>query len=262
MNTAQMTSWIDAHTHLEMLEENTEQILTEARSAGVSHMITIGCHPNDFDKVCAISSAHFPMVAATLGVHPHEAKFYNRDIESQIREKATEPYVIGVGEIGLDYFYNHSDPQVQRDAFHKQMALASDLKLPVEIHSRDAEDDTIAELNSWKGRVTGMMHCFSGTEKLARAALDVGFYISLSGVVTFKNAEALREVVKFVPLDRLLVETDAPFLAPVPMRGKKNKPSFVTHTAEKVAEIKGLTPDKFSAIVGENVRRLFPKWKI
>jgi TatD DNase family protein len=254
--------WIDAHTHLEMLETDTDLVLHEARSQGVTHMVTIGCHPNDFSKVCAIASRYYPVVAATLGVHPHEAKFYSNEVESEIRAAAKNEYLIGVGEIGLDYYYNHSDPAVQRPVFDTQMGIAHDLGLPVEIHSRDAEVDTIATLNRWKGKITGMMHCFTGTEKLARGALDAGFYISLSGVITFKTAEALRDVVKFVPLDRILVETDAPFLAPVPLRGKKNQPAYVAHTAQKVAEIKGITPEKLSEAIHQNIRKLFPKWKI
>jgi TatD DNase family protein len=253
--------WIDVHTHLEMLEENTEQVLKEAGDVKVTNMITIGCHPNDFEKVCTIAEKNYPTIAATLGVHPHEAKFYSPEVEKQIRAKASEPYLVGIGEIGLDYFYNHSDPEVQRDVFNKQMKLACDLGLPVEIHSRDAEDDTAAELQKWKGKVTGMMHCFSGTAKLAQAALDVGFYISLSGVITFKNAQPLRDIIKDLPMDRILVETDAPFLAPVPMRGKKNKPAFVSHTAEKVAEIKGIGLEELSQQLDKNVRKLFPKWK-
>lgn len=252
--------WIDVHTHLEMLEENPEQVLTEAATEGVARMITIGCHPNDFDKVRAIARKHYPVIAATLGVHPHEAKHYSPEIEKIIRDSAKENFIVGVGEIGLDYYYNHSDPAVQRDAFHKQMAVASDLQLPVEIHTRDAEDDTISELEKWRGKVTGMMHCFSGTAKLAAAALDAGFYISLSGVITFKNAQPLRDVIAHVPLDRILVETDAPFLAPVPMRGKKNKPAFVAHTAAKVAEIKKISQEELSLRLEKNVRSLFPKW--
>ncbi|MDZ4676163.1 MAG: TatD family hydrolase [Oligoflexia bacterium] len=253
--------WIDAHTHLEMLEDKTDEVLTLAKASGVDRMITIGCHPNDFAKVCAISKAHYPIVAATLGVHPHDAKFYTEQIENEIRETAKEIFIIGVGEIGLDYFYNHSEQDIQRTVFNQQMTLANELKLPVQIHSRDAEDDTIEELNKWNGKVTGMMHCFSGTEKLARAALDVGFYISLSGVITFKNAHSLREIVKNVPLGRLLIETDAPFLAPVPMRGRKNTPAFVSHTAAKVAEIKGISLEELSAALLNNVKTLFPKWR-
>lgn len=252
--------WIDVHTHLEMLELDTDTILAHARTLGVGNMITIGCHPGDFAKVCAIAESRYPTVAATLGVHPHEAKLYSDEIENQIREGAAKNYVIGIGEIGLDYYYNHSEKSVQQDAFSKQMKLAHELGLPVEIHCRDAEDDVIAELKKWHGKVSGVMHCFTGTAKLAQAALDVGFYISISGVVTFKNAEPLREIVKTIPMDRLLVETDAPFLAPVPMRGNKNQPAFVVHTAEKVAEVKGVTPEILKAQLQKNVRVLFPKW--
>jgi TatD DNase family protein len=197
-----------------------------------------------------------------LGVHPHEAKFYSQEVEDKIKTKAKEKYLIGIGEIGLDYYYNHSEPQVQRDAFHRQMELAHNLGLPVEIHSRDAEEDTLKELRLWKNKVRGMLHCFSGSQKMAEEALSLGFFISLSGVVTFKNAESLRETLKSVPLDRVLVETDAPFLAPVPMRGKKNKPAYVSHTAEKVAEVKGITLEELSSQLRKNVKDLFPKWNI
>jgi TatD DNase family protein len=254
--------WIDAHTHLEMLEDQTDTVLSEAKASGVTNMITIGCHPKDFEKVCDIAKDNYPVIAATLGVHPHDAKLYSEEIEKTIIQKAKEEFIVGVGEIGLDYFYNHSDPTIQKDAFHKQMRLGCDLKLPVQIHTRDAEDDTIIELKKWAGKATGMLHCFSGTEKLARAAMDLNFYISLSGVITFKNAQSLRDTVKIVPLNRLLIETDAPFLAPIPMRGKKNKPAYVSHTAEKVAEIKGVSLSELSQQLRENVKNLFPKWKI
>ena len=253
--------WIDAHTHLEMLEGDTLEILKEAQKEGVGHFITIGCHPQDFSRVCDIAQKNYPVVAATLGVHPHEAKFYSTEVENQIRQASKEKFVIGVGEIGLDYFYNHSEPAIQREVFHKQMALAAELDLPVEIHSRDTEDDTLTELKKWRGKVRGMMHCFSGSQKLADGALDCGFFISLSGVITFKNAQPLRDIVRDVPLDRLLVETDAPFLAPVPMRGKKNQPAFVVHTALKVCEIKGVRADDLQVTLEKNVRTLFPKWQ-
>lgn len=254
--------WIDSHTHLEMLETAPQQVLDSALQSGVTNMITIGCHPKDFDKIHTLGREFYPQVAATLGVHPHDAKIWSKEIEESIRAGAKEPYVIGIGEIGLDYFYNHSPHDVQKKVFHEQMVVAEELGLPVQIHSRDAEEDTISELMASRGKAKGMMHCFSGTEKLARGALDAGFYISLSGVITFKNADALREVVKLVPLDRILVETDAPFLTPVPNRGKKNEPAYVTHTALKVAEIKGVAPEELSAILLENVKRLFPKWKL
>lgn len=252
--------WIDAHTHLEMIEQNTAEVVTEASNAGVSHMITIGCHPKDFQKVLQISGERFPNVAATLGVHPHDAKLYNDEVEKELKAGAQNSCVIGIGEIGLDYYYNHSDPIVQKEVFAKQIAISVDLGLPFQVHTRDAEDDTIAELKKWKGKARGMIHCFTGTQKLADAALDLGFFISVSGVVTFKNSEALRDVVKTIPVDRLLTETDAPFLAPVPMRGKKNVPAFMVHTAKFLASLKGLSESDFQNQVQKNVKALYPKW--
>lgn len=253
--------WIDAHTHLEMLENNTADVIAEAKAQQVLNMITIGCHPNDFDKVCSIASQYYPIVSGTLGVHPHEAKFYNQDIENQIRSKSQESFIVGIGEIGLDYYYNHSDPEVQKKAFHSQMELAAELSLPVQIHSREAEADTLTEINLWKNKVVGMLHCFSGSAEMAKKALDCGYYISLSGVLTFKNAEDLRQTAKMVPLDRLLVETDAPFLTPVPHRGKKNQPAFVTHTAQLLAQLKGVDEATLSRQLKVNVQNLFKKWK-
>lgn len=255
-------SWIDVHTHLEMIETNTEDILSQARDQKVNHMITIGCHPNDFDKVCAISEKYAPQVAATVGVHPHESKIFDSSIETKMRELAKRPYVVGLGEMGLDYYYNHSDQNVQKEVFEKQIQMAIELDLPIEIHTRDAEADTMDILKKYKGKVRGLFHCFTGTQTLADFGLDLGFYISISGVVTFKNSEGLRNIVKTIPLDRLFVETDAPFLAPVPMRGKKNEPAYVVHTAEKIAELKNVSLDDLSAQLKKNVNTLFTKWKI
>lgn len=249
--------WLDAHTHLEMLETETDQVLADAIASQVTNLLTVGCHPKDFEKVCEIAEKNFPTVAATLGVHPHEAQFYTSEIENQIRQKSKQPFIRAVGEIGLDYYYNHSDPQVQREVFHKQMALACDLGLPVQIHSRDAEDDTITELKKWSGKVCGMMHCFTGSQDFCTKALDLGFYISFSGVVTFKNADALRSTAQSVPLDRIFVETDAPFLAPIPMRGKKNQPSFVVHTARKICEIKSVSEQALSEQIKRNSQKLY-----
>ncbi len=253
--------WIDVHTHLEMLEKNATDVLAAAKLQNVNRMITIGCHPDDFDKVCSIAEQNSPFVMATVGVHPHEAKFYTQAIEDKMRALSEKPFIVGLGEMGLDYYYDHSDRAVQRAIFHKQMQLAADLDLPVQIHTRDAEDDTIEELKKWSGKVRGMLHCFSGTQKLADAALEIGWYISLSGVITFKTAEPLREVVKTVPIDRLFIETDAPFLAPIPMRGRKNEPAYIVHTAEKVCELKNVSAEVLSAQLEKNVKTLFTKWK-
>ena len=166
-----------------------------------------------------------------------------------------------LAEIGLDYYYSHSEHDVQREVFRKQMAIAAEFNLPIEIHTRDAEADTIEILKEFSGRVKGLFHCFTGTQWLADEGLALGYNISISGVVTFKSAEALRAVVKTVPLDRLHIETDAPFLAPVPNRGKKNEPALLVHTAQVVAELKGISVEELSRHTSENARRLFTKLK-
>jgi TatD DNase family protein len=256
--------WIDVHTHLEMLENDPEKSIQEAESENVRQLVTIGCHPNDFDRITEIATKYFPKVCASLGVHPHEAKFYSDQIEEAIRQEAPKPYMIAVGEIGLDYYYDHSPREVQNSAFDRQIDLAQELGLPIEIHTRDAEDDTIKRLKKIaaspeKSRLKGMMHCFTGTQKLADAALEAGFYISCSGVVTFKTAEPLRDVIRSVPLNRLLVETDAPFLAPVPNRGKKNIPAWVALTGKYVADLKQITSEELQKQTIENAHRLFHK---
>jgi TatD DNase family protein len=167
--------------------------------------------------------------------------------------------VVAIGEIGLDYYYNQSPKEEQIDAFRAQLGIAERTGLPVEIHTRDAEEDTIRVLNEFKGRVKGIIHCFTGTRWLAEQALDLGFNISISGVVTFKNADDLRATVKMLPLDRIHVETDAPFLAPIPMRGRKNTPAYVVHTAKFVAELKGVTLEELCEQTRKNALAMFPK---
>ncbi len=254
--------FIDVHTHIDMLELDPQIVLKAAREAGVDHMITIGTHHADHLKIVEMVEALKPQVFGTLGIHPHEAKDYNDEAEAFMRAHLNDKRIVAVGEIGLDYFYEHSDREVQRQVFRKQMQLAADFKLPVEIHSRDAEEDTIVILNEFKGRVRGLMHCFTGTQRLADGALDVGYNISISGVVTFKNADSLRATVKTVPLDRLHIETDAPFLTPVPFRGKKNEPAMMIHTARVVAEIKGVSLEELARATTENARKLFNRLSI
>lgn len=252
-------SWIDVHAHLDMLEDTPEECLKKAKAAGVEKIVTIGTEPSDHNVVLEISRRLYPDVYCTLGVHPHHGVTWKPEIGDFIRKHAVEKEVIAVGEIGLDYYYNQSPVNDQKEAFASQLELAAELGLAVEIHTRDAEADTIDILKNFKGRVKGMIHCFTGTEWLARQALDLGLNISFSGVVTFKNADSLRETVKIVPLDRLHVETDSPFLAPVPQRGQKNTPAFVIHTAEKVAQLKEIDLDLLAAQTKENARYLFPK---
>lgn len=255
-----MIQWIDTHTHFGMLEEGADKGLEFAKSQGVSKFINIGTNPDDFDEVYSFAQKHYPTVFCTIGVHPHDAKVYTDEVDQIIRTMALNKEVVAIGEIGLDYYYMNSSKEEQHSAFERQLQIAADLGLPVEIHTRDAEPDTIEILKKFEGKVKGLLHCFTGTQWLADEALKIGFNISISGVVTFKTAEELRSVVKSLPLDRIHVETDAPFLAPVPQRGKKNTPGFVTHVGEFVAELKGVTPKDLSTQIEKNTRALFSKF--
>ena len=255
--------WIDVHTHLNFLKDKSvDDALREANEAGVTRFITIGTEPKDHGVVLEIARKHFPVVACTLGVHPHEGQIYDDATEAFIDRHASEKEVVAIGEIGLDYYYDNSPREQQKEAFRRQLTIAANHKMPIEIHTRDAEPDTIEILKEFRGRVSGIVHCFTGTMWLAKEALDLGLDISFSGVVTFKSADELREVVKFVPLDRLHVETDAPFLAPVPQRGKSNVPAFVVHTAQAVAQLKGVTIEALQEATLANARRTFPKLRL
>jgi TatD DNase family protein len=250
---------IDVHTHLHMLDQPPAEAVQTAVSAGVTRMITIGTNPTDHPWVLRDIDLYAPHVFGALGIHPHEAEIFDDSVEQALRKGLDHPRIIAAGEMGLDYYYDNAPRETQKSVFRRQLAIAEEKKLPVEIHTRDAEADTITILKEFSGRVKGLLHCFSGTRSLAEEALALGFDISLSGIVTFKKAEELREVVKMVPLDRFHVETDAPFLAPIPHRGKKNVPSFVQHTAEQVAALKGLTLEELSKRTLENAKRLFSK---
>jgi TatD DNase family protein len=255
-------SWIDVHTHINMLEIPPDEALAAARASGVENLITIGTCPDDLPVVLDLARRYSPRIGCSLGVHPHEAELYTPEIEAFIRANAISPEVVAIGETGLDYYYEHAPHAAQIAAFRAQMQVARDLALPVEIHTRDAEPDTIAVLRDFSGQHRGLLHCFTGSWELAEAGLQCGYDISISGVVTFKNAESLREVVRRVPLDRLHIETDAPFLAPVPLRGKKNQPAFVTHTAAVVAGLKGVSLEALAVQLRANAQALFPKLRL
>ena len=255
------TRWIDIHAHLEMLEDSPEVTIAKAQAVGVERLITIGTEPADHPIVLALAKKHFPVVACTLGIHPHHGAVWTSEVDTYLRKHLPEPEVVAVGEIGLDYYYNQSPKAEQQEAFRAQLQLAHEFNLPVEIHTRDAEEDTVQILKEFAGKVRGVIHCFTGTAWLAKNCLDLGYNISMSGVVTFKNADDLRATCKMVPLDRLHVETDAPFLAPVPMRGKKNTPAFVVHTAACVADLHGISIETLAERTNENARQLFPKLK-
>lgn len=253
---------VDSHCHLDYPDYagKVDEVLARARAAGVGVCVSIGTELKRFPGVKAVAEAHAD-VWCTVGVHPHEAEKELLDDEAALVAEAAHPKVVGIGETGLDYYYEHSPRQPQQDNFRSHIAAARRTGLPVIVHTRDADDDTIAILRAEmaKGVFTGLIHCFTGTQKLADAALEMGFYISVSGIATFKNSAVLRDVIKSVPLDRLLVETDAPYLAPVPHRGKTNEPAFVVHTAAMLAELKGVSETELAAATTENFFRLFSK---
>lgn len=250
--------FIDTHTHLGMIESEVDQVINNAQSVNVRQFINIGTNHEDHPQVLKTAQKYFPKVFCTLGVHPHDAKDFQL-AEKFMLENLHHKEVVAVGEIGLDYYYLNSSAEIQKDVFRQQIQMAIKHNLPIEIHTRDAEDDTIAILKEFNGQVKGLVHCFTGTQKLATEALNLGLNLSISGVVTFKTAETLRDVVRNTPLDRLHIETDAPFLAPVPYRGKKNEPAFMIETAKKVAELKQVSLEDLAKQVQKNTEKLFSK---
>jgi len=252
-------SFIDVHTHINMLEISADEALKLAADNDVRNMITIGTCPDDLPLVLSIAEKYYPTVACSLGIHPHEAELWSVQMADFIRRHAHRKEVVAIGETGLDYYYNNAPKDTQIKAFREQLEISHELRLPVEIHTRDAEPDTMQILKDFNGKAHGLLHCFTGTWPMAKVGLDNGWDISISGVITFKKAEELREVVRQVPMDRLHVETDAPFLAPMPHRGKKNQPAFVTHTAQLVAELKGVDLPTLQRQLRANAQRLFAK---
>jgi len=257
-----MTMLVDSHCHLDFPDYagNVEGVIARARAAGVGTMLSIGTELARFPGVRAVAE-NFPEVWCSVGVHPHEAEKELLTDAGPLLAETRHPKVVGIGETGLDYYYEHSPRGAQIANFRAHIDAARRAELPLIVHTRDADDDTIAVLEEemGKGAFTGLIHCFTGTQRLADAALGLGMSISVSGIATFKNSTALRDVLKTVPLERLLVETDAPFLAPVPHRGKTNEPAFVVHTARMLAELKGVDETELAAATTENFFRLFSK---
>lgn len=253
---------VDSHCHLDFPEfaPELDAVVARAGEAGVGICVSIGTTLAKFPRVLAIAE-RFANVYCSVGIHPHEAKVEPLADAAPLIERAQHPKVVGIGETGLDYYYEHSPREAQIANFRLHIAAARTLELPLIVHTRDAEDDTIAILREEvdSAPFTGLIHCFTGTQRLAEAALDLGLYISASGIMTFKKSEELRGVLKEVPLDRLLVETDAPFLAPMPHRGKRNEPAFVAHTAAALAELKGVSADELARATTDNFFRLFTR---
>ena len=253
---------IDSHCHLvyDGLAERQGEVLDAARARGVAGFLNISTRQREWDAVIAVAEEHSD-VWASIGVHPHEADAHPDLGASILVEAARHPKVIAIGECGLDYHYDKSVRAAQRERFEAHIEAARESGLPLVIHTRDAEQDTAEMLAkaSEEGGVRGVLHCFTGSPELARSALDLGFYVSMSGIVTFKNATDLQEVARLVPDDRLLVETDAPFLAPVPNRGKICEPAFVRDTAEFLARLRGQTFDDLARTTTANFFTLFAK---
>ncbi|TAL03688.1 MAG: TatD family deoxyribonuclease [Rhodospirillaceae bacterium] len=253
---------VDSHCHLDYpeLSVDLDGVMARARNAGVGHLLTIGTKLSAFPGVLA-AAERYPNVSCSVGIHPHDAATEVAADAERLMALAEHPKVVAFGETGLDFYYEHSPRDQQERSFRAHLAAARRAKLPVIVHTRDADEDMARVLREEMGQgpFTGVIHCFSSEQQLADMAIDIGLYISISGIVTFKKADALRAVVKSVPIDRLLVETDSPYLAPVPYRGKTNEPAYVAKTAAMVAELKGLSVADLTAQTTANFFRLFAK---
>ncbi len=253
---------VDSHCHLDfdVFDDDRQETIQRARDAGVATMVTICTRVTRFAEIRAIAESD-ENIWCSVGIHPHQAEEEPVVSVEDLVSRAAHPKVIGIGETGLDYYYDNSPRELQKTSFRTHIAAARETGLPLIVHTRDADEDMadILEDEMEKGAFPGVLHCFSSGRRLAERALDIGFYVSLSGIVTFKNAEDLRDIAKDVPLDRILVETDSPFLAPIPNRGKRNEPAFVADTAARVAELKGVDNLILSNASTENFFRLFNK---
>jgi len=252
-------SLVDTHAHLDggRFAEDLEQVIQRADDQGVHSIITVGCDLES-SRASVDLAERYPGIYATVGVHPHDAATVTPQLLDELAQLATADKVVAIGEIGLDYYRNHCPHDQQQKAFRQQLALARQCKLPVVIHDRDAHDDVLAILREEKAEeIGGVLHCFSGNIEMAKACLDLGFYLSFTGTITYPKNDALREVIRQVPTERILVETDCPYLAAQPWRGKRNEPSYVVKTAETVAEIKGLTLTDVARITSLNAFELF-----
>jgi len=255
---------IDSHCHLdsERFHEDRAAVVRRALEAGVELMLSIGSGDGPPDLEAAIRVAEeFPQVWATVGVHPHDAANATAETFPKLAELLSHPKVVGLGETGLDYFYDHSPRETQQAVFRRQIEIAKDARAPLIIHTRDAWPDTFEILErEWAAAgLPGIMHCFSGGPAEAERSLAMGFYLSFAGVVTFPKSEAIQEAARLAPADRILVETDSPYLAPAPYRGKRNEPAYVAETARFLGQLRGVAAEEIAAQTSANFRRLFPK---
>lgn len=252
---------VDSHCHLNYPElSHTEAVIARAHAAGVGLMQTISTKRSDFVAVKSLAE-RYPEIYCSIGIHPHEAEPHEDISEEELLAEADHPRVIGIGETGLDYYYEHSPRAVQRELFRRHIRVARRLQLPVIVHSRNADEETVEILQEEQGigAFPFLIHCFSTTKYLSDKSVEMGGYISCSGILTFKKSQALREAVASVPMDRLLVETDAPYLAPEPHRGQPCEPAYTVYTARKLAEVKAVSEDEIGRVTTDNFMRLFSK---
>ena len=250
-----MEKLIDTHAHIDMLED-MEGAIQNAFSNGIEKIILPCAYPKDIDKIYKIAATH-ENIYGMLGVHPSEVKDWSDDIIDKIKEYSKTPKIVAIGEIGLDYYWDKSFNDLQKEIFIKQIKLANELNLPICIHDREAHKDTFETLKEHNKNSIIVMHCFSGSVEFARECINEGWYLAIGGVVTFKNAIKMKEVAKEIPLEKLLVETDCPYLTPVPHRGEENQPAYVKFVAEEIAKIKNISFDKVAEVTTENAKRIF-----
>lgn len=250
---------IDTHSHINMIEEiSLEEVLKNAKENGVEKIILPSAYPKDIDTVFDISN-RYDNVYGLLGVHPSEVKDWTDDLTDKIKEYAKSPKIVGIGEIGLDYYWDKTFNDLQKEVFIKQIKLANELNLPISIHDREAHKDTFDTLREHNKNSKVIMHCFSGSTEFAKECIKEGWYLALGGVVTFKNAVKMKDVAKEIPLNRLLLETDAPYLTPVPFRGKENQPAYTKFVAEEIAQLREITFNEIDQITTQNTLTVFSK---
>lgn len=254
---------VDSHAHISTrkFDADRAEVLARAREAGLEAIVDVGCDLASSEASAALA-AREPLVWAAVGVHPHEAKHWDAETPARLRALAAQERVVAIGEMGLDFFYNHSPADVQRDVFRAQLRLAVELDMPAVLHIRDAYDEALGILDAHfaaegGSKLRGVAHCFTGNAAQAKGFADRGFGVSFTGVVTFKKSADVQEAARVVPLDKLLVETDCPYMSPVPKRGKRCEPSFVVHTARKIAELRGVPAEAVFEATTANAKRIF-----
>lgn len=248
---------IDTHTHINCIEEiSVEDIIKNALANGVEKLIVPAAYPTDIEVVKELAQK-YENVYGLLGVHPSEVKGWNDDLIDKIKEYSKSSKIVGIGEIGLDYYWDKSFNDLQKEVFIKQIKLANELNFPISVHDREAHKDTFDILTEYNKNSAVVMHCFSGSVEFMKECVKQGWYITIGGVVTFKKAIKMKEVAKEVPLDKLLLETDAPYLTPVPYRGKTNQPAYVKYVAEEIASIRGISFEEVDEITTQNAKKVF-----